>query len=190
MSKISKYAITYEDCKSIEIKLLKVSKMLLANQYIKSTIRWHINNETTGRIEIIVNTTTERPFIELKYRLNQEDIQYKVPLIVENSNLGKGKVWFFLCPFTLKKCRKLYLIEKYFTHRKIKKSIYYENQLLSKSQRKYIGLFNNLNEIEKAIEESESKYFKKYYNNVKTKRFQKLTKIRNRKIDINDLRLL
>ena len=49
MPKPSTYPLTYEDCKSIEIKLLKKNKLLLPNQLIKSTVRWHINEETTGR---------------------------------------------------------------------------------------------------------------------------------------------
>lgn len=188
MSKSSTYAFTYEDCKSIEIKLLKESKLLLANQYKKSTIRWHINDQTTGRIEIVLDTISKKPYVELKYKINHENIQYKIALVNEISNLGKGNIWYFLCPFTLKKCRKLYLVEKYFTHRKYINSIYYDNQLLSKSQRKYIGLFNNLNKIEKAIEEIESKYFKRYYKGVKTKKFQKLSSIRNQEININELK--
>jgi len=95
MPKPSTYPTTYEDCKSIEIKILKKSRLLLPNQLIKSTVRWHINEETTGRMLVIVNTLTDKPYLELIYTLNEENIQYKVQLVSERSNLGIGIIWYF-----------------------------------------------------------------------------------------------
>ena len=193
MPKPSTYPFTYEDCKSIEIKLLKKNKYLLPNEINKSTVRWHLNEETTGRLQMVVNTQTDEPYMELIYKLNEENIQYKVQLHTEKSNLGKGNVWYFICPFTNKRCRKLYLVHKYFAYRNRYKGVFYEKQILSKSNRKSLGLFRKIDQINEAIEETKSKHFRRYYKKVKTKRLNKLRRIINQKIDIielNNMKLL
>lgn len=187
MPKPSSYPITYEDCKSIEIKILKKNNYLQSNQINKCIIRWYINEETTGRMQVIVNTLSANPYIELIYTLNEEDIQYKVQLIKEKSNLGIGEIWYFICPFTNKRCRKLYLLNKYFSHRNRLKGVFYEKQLLSKSNRKSLAIFRKIEQIKDAIEETKSKHFRRYYNKVKTKRLVKLRKIINQEIDIKEI---
>jgi hypothetical protein len=193
MPRASNYPITYEDCKSLEIKLLKKNNYLQSNQLNECIIRWYINEETTGKMQLIVNTLSANPYIELSYALNEEGIQYKVQLIKEKSNLGIGEIWYFICPFTNKRCRKLYLLNKYFSHRNRFKGVFYEKQLLSKSNRKTLGIFRKIDQIKDAIEETESKHFRRYYNKAKTKRLIKLRKIINQEIDIkeiNNIRLL
>jgi hypothetical protein len=187
MPRLSNYPITYEDCKSIEIKILKKNNYLQSNQLNECIIRWYINEETTGKMKLIVNTLSANPYIELIYTLNEEGIQYKVQLIKEKSNLGIGEIWYFICPFTNKRCRKLYLLNKYFSHRNRFKGVFYEKQLLSKSNRKILGLFNKVNHINDAIEETNSKHFRRYYNKAKTKRLIKLRKIINQEIDIKEI---
>ena len=186
MPKPSSYPLTYEDCKSIEIKLLKQNGFIKSAQIKSGIIRWHIKGETTGKIQILVNTKVLNPYFELKYIINGESINYRIKLISEKSNLGNGKIWYFLCPFTSLKCRKLYLINKYFAYRRIFNEIYYENQLLSKSNRKALGLFKKIDLIKAAIQITNSKNFRRYYKKTKTKKFIKLKKIINQKINMND----
>jgi hypothetical protein len=187
MPRPSNYPITYEDCKSIEIKILKKNNYLQSNQLNECIIRWYINEETTGRMQLIVNTLSANPYIELSYSLNEEGIQYKVQLIKEKSNLGIGEIWYFICPFTNKRCRKLYLLNKYFSHRNRFKGVFYEKQILSKSNRKILGIFSKIDQINNAIEETESKHFRRYYNKAKTKRLIKLRKIINQEIYIKEI---
>jgi hypothetical protein len=187
MPRPSNYPIAYEDCKSIEIKILKKNNYLESNQLNECIIRWYINEETTGRMQLIVNTLSANPYIELSYALNEEGIQYKVQLIKEKSNLGIGDIWYFICPFTNKRCRKLYLLNKYFSHRNRFKGVFYEKQILSKSNRKILGIFSKIDQINNAIEETESKHFRRYYKKTKTKRLVKLRKIINQEIDIKEI---
>lgn len=51
------------------------------------------------------------------------------------SNLGRGDLWYFICPLTKKMCRKLYFIAGYFAHRTAFKYAYYENQTMSRRRR-------------------------------------------------------
>jgi len=73
--------------------------------------------QITGSISIAVDTFSESPCLELDYKLDGKPINYKVDLVNVPSNIGKGVVWFFVCPMTGKKCRKLYLVDTYFTSR-------------------------------------------------------------------------
>lgn len=92
------------------------------------------------------------------------------------SNLGKGLIWYFLCPNTYKQCRKLYQIQGYFLHRETFKSCYYEKQIQSKYAR---SLEKNLGawfKSDKLYSELYSKHFRSQYNGKPTKRYMKLMK--------------
>ena len=48
-------------------------------------------------------------------------------------------------------------------------------------------LFKKIDQINEAIEETNSKHFRRYYNKTKTKRLVKLRKIINQEIDIKEI---
>ena len=81
----------------------------------------------------------------------------------------------------------IYVLTKYFSYRNRFKGDFFENQLLSKSNRKSLGIFRKIDQINEAIEETNSKYFRRYYNKTKTKRLVKLRKIINQEIDIKEI---
>jgi len=81
-----------------------------------------------GSISINVNTQSEQPYIELDYNYRDKPRNYKVYLTSTPSNLDKGKIWYFLCPHTNKRCRKLYSIGGYFLHREAFKNCMYQSQ--------------------------------------------------------------
>lgn len=151
----------YDDVKKIDISFLKKHGYLTSDQTQSGTINWSINGEKTGSISIYVNTKSIQPYIEFDYKCNGVPINYNVQLIATPSNLGKGEVYFFLCPRTHKLCRKLYLADTYFLHRSAFKGCMYESQTQSK---KFRGLNNTL-----------GAYFKadKYYNQLNEKHFKK-----------------
>ena len=98
---------------------------------MSGTLTWSSNGEKTASISITVSTN-KKPYIELDYKYNDEPRKYKVRLVTIPSNLGKGKVWYFLCPQTHKRCRKLYSIGGYFLHREAFKGCMYDSQTKSK----------------------------------------------------------
>ncbi|MEH6405997.1 MAG: hypothetical protein V7767_01830 [Leeuwenhoekiella sp.] len=73
--------------------------------------------------------------MELDYNYKKEPRNYKVNLVSIPSNIGNGKIWYFLCPETNKRCRNLYSIGGYFLHRKAFKGAMYESQKQSKKWR-------------------------------------------------------
>jgi hypothetical protein len=176
MSKFPTHPILYDECKIINISDFKRWKYLKPNQYNSGVLTWRINGEKTGCISFIIDTDIENPYIELDYKCNETPIKYKVCMIQIPSNLGKGSVWFFVCPQTGKRCRKLYLVNSYFFHRSAFKGCMYEKQTKSHYYRNLGKRFDKMFGDEKFIEQLYSKHFKKQYNGKPTKRFLKLQK--------------
>ena len=164
-----------DDVKKISIFFLARHGYLKPNQWQRGTITWSSNENKTGSISIQVNTQSEQPYIELDYKYNEAPINYRVQLISAPSNLGKGVVWYFVCPHTGKRCRKLYLADTYFYHRAAFRGSMYEKQTQSKKSRylnKTLGLYFR---SEQLFEQLYKKHFKKQYAGKPTKKYLKLT---------------
>ena len=166
----------YDECKTLSIAFLKKYNYLRPDNIQGGTVNWSRNGERYASIGISVNTFAERPYLELDYKCNGEPINYKVFLVSISSNIGGGKVWYFLCPNTGKRCRKLYMIDRYFLHRSAFRGAMYENQTYSKSARHQFKLWGKLFDTDKVYEQLYGKYFKKQYAGKPTKRYLKLWK--------------
>jgi hypothetical protein len=171
MPKPPTFPTLYEDLKIVSISFLTKHGYLKPNQWRSGTITWSRNGNKTGSISIKVDTDNESSYLELDYNYNEAPLNYKVQLISAPSNLGKGVVWYFVCPFTKLRCRKLYLADTYFYHRKAFKGCMYEKQTQSKKDRyldkKLGGYFRGI----KLLEELDKKHFKKHYAGKPTKKY-------------------
>ena len=176
MPRISSFPTLYDNCKTLSISDLNRWEYLKPNMFMSGTITWSRHGVKTDSISIEVNTRVGKAFIKLDYIINDKPISYKVELITKESNLGKGKVWFFMCPQTRKYCRKLYLIDTYFLHRLAFKGYMYEKQVQSKKYRaidkRYGAYFDN----DRLYMELYKKYFKRYYAGQPTKKYIKLSR--------------
>lgn len=166
----------YDDCKTVSISDLKRWEYLLPNQWKRGDIAWRRNGEKTGSISIVVSMATLSPYLELDYKSNDKPIKYQVRLVSIPSNIGNGVIWYFICPHTGKRCRKLYLIGGYFYHRSAFRGCMYEKQTYSHNNRWLGKQFDKLFGSEKAYGQIYSKHFKKQYNGKPTKRYLNLLK--------------
>jgi len=174
MPKIPTFPTLFDEVLQIDISKLKKWKYLTSKKIINSTLNWSRNGNEIGSISILVNTYNEQPHIELDYKYNDEPRKYKVKLVSIPSNLDKGKIWYFLCPQTKKRCRKLYLIGGHFLHRNAFNGCMYESQTSSKNWRQMEKVFGSYFKSEKFYDEINSKHFKKYYKGKPTRRYLKL----------------
>lgn len=175
MPKPHTFPTLYDDLKTVSISFLTKHGYLKPNQWQSGTINWSRNGNKTGSISIRVNTQPESPYLELDYKCNQAPINYRVQLVSARSNLGKGVVWYFICPHTGKRCRKLYLADTYFYHRSAFRGCMYETQTQSK---KYRGLGKTLGayfRTDQLFEQLHKKHFKKQYAGKPTKKYLRLT---------------
>ena len=158
----------------ISISKLKEWEYLNPEQIKSGTITWSRNGSQTGSISIKVNTHSEQPYIELDYKYRDEPRNYKVYLTSTPSNLNKGEIWYFICPQTKKRCRKLYSIGGYFLHREAFNGCMYETQTQSKKYRQLDKTLGAYFEIDNLYEELYKKNFKKTYAGKPTKKYLRI----------------
>jgi hypothetical protein len=174
MAKFRTFPTLYDELKTISISFLTKHRYLKPNQWQSGIITWSSNGNKTGRISIQVNTQSEQPYIELDYKYNEAPIKYRVQLVSAPSNLGKGVVWYFVCPRTGKRCRKLYLADTYFYHRSAFRGCMYEKQTQSKVNRyldKTLGVYFRSDQL---FEQLYKKHFKKQYAGKPTKKYLRI----------------
>ncbi len=173
MAKPRTHPTLYDNALQMSIKKLNEWGYLKGGEKFRTQLDWSRNGNLIGSITIQVNTISEQPFIELDYKFRDEPRNYNVNLVCVPSNLGKGKIWYFLCPETNKRCRKLYSIGGYFLHRDAFNGCMYESQTHSKKYRELEKLAICF-QTSKLYDEIYSKHFKKWYDGKPTKRYLRM----------------
>ena len=174
MAKFPTFPTLYNEALQISITKLKEWEYLNPEQIKSGTLTWSRNGNKTGSISIRVNTHSEQPYIELDYKYRDEPRNYKVRLVSMPSNLGKGLIWYFLCPQTNKRCRKLYSIGGYFLHREAFNGCMYETQTQSKKYRQLDKTFGVYFKIDDLYSQLYQKHFKKTYAGKPTKKYLRI----------------
>jgi hypothetical protein len=174
MPKPHTFPTLYNEALQISISKLKGWGYLDPEQFKSGTLNWSRNGNPTGSISIQVNTHSEQPYIELDYKYRDEPRNYKVRLVSMPSNLGKGLIWYFLCPQTKKRCRKLYSIGGYFLHREAFNGCMYETQTQSKKYRQLDKTLGAYIKSDNLYSELYKKNFKKTYAGKPTKKYLRI----------------
>jgi len=183
----------YDHCKTLSISDLRRLGYHDFYENKTSTISWTLNGEKVASISIGVRLASDGPYLQLSYKFNDLPINYTVKLVYAPTNLGKGTIWYFLCPHTGKRCTKLYAVGEYFLHReayKGKGGLYYI-QTLSHKQREWQRLRDLAfgDDVEKPI--FSEKYFKSSYAGKPTKRLMRnLERLRKREQSLVSLNAL
>jgi hypothetical protein len=146
----------------------------------QGVLNFKSNGRVAGRISFLADTRDERPYIELDYQSNGEPRRYKVYLVNVPSNLGRGNVWYFLCPKTWKRCRKLYCVGGYFLHREAFRGCMYDCQTRARKHRDWDKLIGPYFELEELYLRLGKKNLKRTYAGKPTKTFLQL----KRKIEL------
>ena len=177
MAKPYTFPTLFDEAKQISTSDLKKWGYLEPNQTKQGTITWKKNGSPTGSISILVSTYIEAGFVILTYSYAGElKRQFKVNLIALPSNLGKGLVWYFFCPNTRKRCRKLFMIDGYFLHREAFKGCMYESQTYSKKYRELDRTMGAYLRSDFYYEELHKKHFKRNYAGKPTKSYLRIMK--------------
>jgi hypothetical protein len=107
-------AMFTSEARRLELSFLIKRGLLQRNARIQGVINWNIRNEPTGSMSVITNHSPDEKYIRVLYTATNFDgvktnFDYKIDLVEINSNLGKGKVLYMICPESKKRCRILYL---------------------------------------------------------------------------------
>jgi len=180
MPRFPTYPTLYDKAQTLSITDLKGWCYLKPGQWRTGIVTWSRGERKTGSIRVSVELGETSGFLELEYQFRDEPIKYKVPIVSKPSNLGKGLIWFFCCPHTGKRCRKLYGIGKYFLHREAFRGCMYERQTRSKKSR----ALSKALDISFAPEDfrREGKQLRRYYNGKPTKRYLKYLEIERKAV--------
>ena len=176
MPKPYTFPTLYNEALQITITKLKKWGYLEPEQIKSGTINWNSNGNPTGSISIKGNTHSEQPYIELDYKYRDEPRNYKVYLTSTPSNLNRGEIWYFICPQTKKRCRKLYSIGGYFLHRQAFNGCMYETQTQSKKYRQLDKILGAYFKSDNLYSELYKKNFKKSYAGKPTKKYLRIIK--------------
>lgn len=163
----------FDSAAQIRASYLRKHGYLKPKQIASGTLTWRKNGVQTSQIGFRINTFTDS-HIELNYLASGTPVCYKIPLVTLKSNLGKGFVWFFVCPATGKRCRVLYGVGDSFLHREAFKRCYYEVQTYSAKSRQLCKLAAMAFGPDKAYQQIQKKYFKKCYAGKITRRYRRL----------------
>lgn len=164
----------YNEVLQIHISKLKGWDTLTPEQMKSGTLNWSRNGNTTFSISISIHTHSGQPYIELDYKYKDEHRNYKVYLTSTPSNLNRGKIWYFICPQTNKRCRILYSIGGYFLHREAFNGCMYEIQTQSKKYRQLDKTLGAYFKSDNLYSELYKKNFKKTYAGKPTKKYLRI----------------
>lgn len=186
MGKQSNFTPNINELKYIDINTFKKVNQLKPNTTTKGTYDWSINGQITNSISFKLELFEDDGFLEINYIYNKEiKIKYTILIDSKPSNLDKGRIYYFICPKTLKQCRKLHFYNGYFYHRTFFKNLSYECQKQSKKSRELIKIYSNLYD-DHLYNEVYKKHFKKFYNNKPTKKYSKFLKLINKRENQNN----
>jgi len=161
---------------SISISNLRKWNYLEIGHSESGMIEWTKGGSSFSRISIESNIESEYyAYLDLKYSFNDKDFNERILLRSAPSNLGKGVVWYFICPFMRIKCRKLHFTGGYFMSRLALPNAMYDNQTKSHRDRTHYRQLHIALLAEELYPELRAKHFKRYYNGKPTKRYLKLT---------------
>ena len=115
----------------LELTYLLKSGFIRKGCLTSGKLKWSNNyGEDIGNIDLIADYTGKNCHLLLCYSISQGDskklFQYRIDLFQKDSNLKKGKVLYFICPETSKRCRILYMAYGY---PKFKSRLAYTNRL-------------------------------------------------------------
>ena len=148
-----------------------------------TTLKWSTNGQPRGQIDaaIRIDSSGESGVINLSYLYKQEyDRDYSIDLVTKPSNLGIGRIWYFVCPKTGRNCRKLYSVGGYFLSRYAHSTILYESQTESKTSRGLRKLLQPHFDSDEAYNQLRKPYLKTTYRGRPTKTYLRLQRIIDR----------
>ena len=176
MAKTPTFPLIIDRCLTVSIADLKRWGCLKPGNYRSGTVYWDRGGEREASVGYIVSLSLEfeQAYIQFNYTYDGQSVQYRVPLIPVPANIGKGLVWFFRCPFTGQRCKKLHLIEGRFMHRSAVRGAMYKRQTESKKWR-LVSRFFDMHDVHAEVWEAIRKpYFKMTYRGKETHRFVRL----------------
>lgn len=176
MAKSPTYPLIIDRCLTVSISDVKRWGCLNPGYYRSGSVYWGQGGERVASVGYIVSLSVEpgQAYIQFNYSYDDQPVQYRVPILSAPANIGKGLVWFFRCPLTGQRCKKLHLVNGRFMHRSAVPGAMYKRQTDSKKWR-LVNRFFDMSEVQADVWNAMQKpYFKAEYRGKETRRFTRL----------------
>ncbi|MBL7781588.1 MAG: hypothetical protein JNM22_10260 [Saprospiraceae bacterium] len=176
MAKAPTFPLIIDRCLTISIADLKRWGCLKSEYFRSGTVHWDRAGERVGSIgySFFFGVESGNADLSLNYTFNGYPVKYDIPIFSVPANIGKGVVWYFQCPTTGQRCKKLHLIDGRFVHRSAAPGAMYRAQTHSKKWR-MMDRFFDAYEIGGAIlEAAQRPYFKETYKGKQTRHCMRL----------------
>jgi hypothetical protein len=142
---------------TLQLNINSFVEHIKARQPINGSISWKSGAAITVTLFFYdFSATVNLQYGKKDYEGKQQNLNYNVIIVSSPSNLGKGRIYYFICPFTGKRCKILYMAygSLYFKCREAYRClIYYASQLssrLDKHNDKYWNLEHKLEKLYKS----------------------------------------
>lgn len=177
MSRPSTSATHIKAVPRIELSYLLKKKYLVKGTITEGSLSW---TPSGCSMRVLSKYTHKEAYIRLVYTLTtayegtKHEYDYKIHITFVDSNLGKGKVPYFVCPVSGKKCRILYRAygyHKWKSRNAYQNYLYYPTQLRC-SNDYHTTRFHRLNDFLTVWGRRKGK--KDYYNGKPTKARKRL----------------
>lgn len=174
MPKVHTFPRLYQEGTILRISRLKEWGYLVAGKVQSGSITWSRQGEKTASLNIQVFTLSYLYKVCLDYTYKGQPVREEIPLTFIPSNIGKGRIPYFVCPVTGKRCRHLYLYCGRFIHREAVPGAMYETQTYSHKNRVLCRLVDRCFGEDHAYQRLYKKGFKKQYKGKPTKQYLRL----------------
>lgn len=186
MGRPSTGAVCTGQCTQLNLKYL--TPQLRKSEGCKGSIEW----SNGAKISIEVNPTPNGGTLHLSYVVTDRDgkkhpIDYTVWVISKPANIGRGRVFYFVCPFKGRLCRTLYIAygSHYFKSREAyQHRIYYASQISSRLD-KYNDAYWRL---ERRLPDLYKKHPKTHYQGKPTAARERLERLRAKQVYYDKMR--
>lgn len=169
MPRYSTFPTCLDEVKKITIASLRETGFLKPHRWISGTLRWSRGGQPSGSVSVTVDNDAQ--VMELRYASNDRPVEYRVHLESLPSNLGSGRVLYFVCPATGKRCRTLYQCGDYFYSRFAFANPLYSSQTESKSTRELLRAMRILSIGDDFLNK---RFSRTHYKGKITKRYQRI----------------
>lgn len=184
MGRKSTGSVCVSQVNRLELSFLLKGGYLKYGYNLNSKIYWVRNGYPTGNVSIQCCYTNNEKWVRLNYFVGEKIFDYKIYLEEVDSNLGRGKVIYFLCPQSGKKCRILYIAYEsdiFKSRQAYKDRLYYETQKCTKADYWNIRYFQLDNMINKLWDGQRTSIYKDSI----TKRVKRIQRLTNQKRTCN-----
>lgn len=151
-----------------------------------SDLKWHTYSNQSVRglygslkpYRLIYTLNEEGLTMNFDYR-GKREVQF-ISIVFVTSNLGNGKAWYFECPVSGKRCRKLVLVKGKFMHQSCIANAYYKQQTESVPKRTSMKWIRRYQEYQSLLKRQMSPYYKPTYAGNSTRLAVRSTKALDR----------